>query len=112
MLFLYCVFFRYYNGNDQTEDWQVHTEYHGQPGQTLFISVRHPVALFNQVRGFGHVGFLVADLDAACAFLESEGVAFKKKPAEGNMRGLAFAYDPDGYWVEIIQRGGISMLDA
>lgn len=77
--------FKYYNGNDQSEEWQV--------------------------RGFGHVGFLVQDLDAACAYLEEQGVAFKKKPAEGNMRGLAFAYDPDGYWVEIIQRGGISMLD-
>lgn len=101
-----------------------------------------------QVRGFGHVGFLVQDLDAACAYLEEQGVTFKKRPAEGNMRGanviccifllfflfqlatqsgltlgfsfeiifhsflgLAFAYDPDGYWVEIIQRGGISMLD-
>ena len=23
------------------------------------------------------------------------GVAFKKKPTDGNMRGIAFAYDPD-----------------
>lgn len=64
-----------------------------------------------QIRGFGHVGFLVDDLDAACAHLQEQGVAFKKKPSEGTMRGLAFAYDPDGYWVEIIQRGGIRMLD-
>jgi lactoylglutathione lyase len=41
------------------------------------------------VRGFGHVGFLVDDLDAACAFLEESGVSFKKRPAEGNMRGEA-----------------------
>jgi lactoylglutathione lyase len=39
------------------------------------------------VRGFGHVGFLVDDLDHACDALEKSGVAFKKKPAEGNMRG-------------------------
>ena len=39
------------------------------------------------MRGFGHVGFLVQDLDAACAYLEEQGVTFKKKPAEGNMRG-------------------------
>jgi lactoylglutathione lyase len=50
------------------------------------------------VRGFGHIGFLVDDLDAACGELEAGGVAFKKRPAEGNMRGLAFAYDPDNYW--------------
>eukprot|EP00286_Rhodomonas_abbreviata_P027268 CAMPEP_0181307172 /NCGR_PEP_ID=MMETSP1101-20121128/10724_1 /TAXON_ID=46948 /ORGANISM="Rhodomonas abbreviata, Strain Caron Lab Isolate" /LENGTH=340 /DNA_ID=CAMNT_0023413343 /DNA_START=73 /DNA_END=1095 /DNA_ORIENTATION=+ len=75
--------FKYYNGNDEG------------PGQ---------------VRGFGHTGFLCDDLEAACASLESSGVAFKKKPQEGNMRGLAFAYDPDNYWVEIIQRKGIAML--
>jgi len=56
-------------------------------------------------RGFGHVGFLVDDLDAFCATLESSGVRFKKRPSEGRMRGIAFALDPDGYWVEIIQRG-------
>ena len=29
----------------------------------------------------------------------------RKKPNEGRMKGLAFALDPDGYWVEIL-RGG------
>jgi len=72
--------FKYHNGNDQDE---------------------------GQLRGFGHVGFLVDDLDQACAFLEENGVSFKKRPSEGSMRGLAFAYDPDNYWVEIIQRDGI-----
>jgi len=56
-------------------------------------------------KGFGHTGFLVDDLQGACDFLEKNDVSFKKKPHEGSMRGLAFAYDPDGYWVEIIQRG-------
>jgi hypothetical protein len=41
----------------------------------------------------------------ACKFLEEQQVAFQKKPSEGSMRGLAFALDPDGYWVEIIGRG-------
>ena len=62
-----------------------------------------------QVRGFGHVGFLCDDLDKACEFLEKEGCAFKKKPQDGNMKTLAFVYDPDGYWVELIQRKGIKM---
>jgi lactoylglutathione lyase len=55
-------------------------------------------------QGFGHIGFLVDNLDAACETMEQKGVVFKKKPSGGNMRGLAFAYDPDGYWVEIIDR--------
>ena len=46
--------------------------------------------------GFGHVGFLVDDLGAACDSLIKDGVEFKKKPDEGKMRSIAFAYDPDG----------------
>ena len=30
-----------------------------------------------------------------------------KEPDGGSMKGLAFAYDPDGYSIEIIKRGGI-----
>ena len=75
--------FKYHNGNDEDE---------------------------GQIRGFGHIGFLTDNLDEACDFLEENGVLFKKKPKEGNMHNLAFAYDPDGYWVEIIQRGSSANL--
>ena len=34
-------------------------------------------------RGFGHIGFLVDDVYAACDFLEPLGFGFKKKPDEG-----------------------------
>ena len=75
--------FAYHNGNDQDK---------------------------GQLRGFGHTGFLVDDLEASCSYLEKEGsVRFKKRPEEGSMRGLAFALDPDNYWVEIIQRNGLSL---
>lgn len=74
--------FSYHNGNDQDK---------------------------GQLRGFGHCGFLCENLDSACEFLQQEGVSFKKLPSEGTMRGLAFAFDPDHYWVEIIQKGGITM---
>jgi lactoylglutathione lyase len=56
-------------------------------------------------RGFGHVGFLVDDVKVASQLLEDAGVKFQKRPHEGSMRGIAFALDPDNYWVEIIQRG-------
>jgi len=56
-------------------------------------------------RGFGHIGFLVDDLNSACSYLDDHQVSFKKRPEEGRMRGLAFVTDPDGYWIEIIQRG-------
>jgi lactoylglutathione lyase len=55
--------------------------------------------------GFGHTGFIVDDLEAACKMLEAAGVPFKKRPSDGKMKNLAFVLDTDGYWVEIIQRG-------
>ncbi|EPT25005.1 putative glyoxalase I [Toxoplasma gondii TgCatPRC2] len=56
-------------------------------------------------QGYGHIGFLCDDLEGACKELNAAGVAFRKKPEEGSMRGLAFIYDPDGYSIELIQRG-------
>ena len=35
-----------------------------------------------------------------------------KEADGGSMKGLAFAYDPDGYAVEIIKRGGIDFGDV
>merc|ERR1712080_458011 len=51
-------------------------------------------------QGFGHIGFIVDDLEAMCKELEHAGVPFFKKPNEGKMRGIAFILDPSGYRVE------------
>merc|ERR1719386_551387 len=55
-------------------------------------------------RGFGHIAFNCDDVYKACEELEAAGVKFRKKPDEGRMKGLAFALDPDGYWIEIVRR--------
>jgi lactoylglutathione lyase len=55
--------------------------------------------------GFGHIAFLVDDVERASATLEEAGVSFKKKPSEGSMHNISFALDPDGYHVELVQRG-------
>ena len=52
-------------------------------------------------KGFGHIGFAVPDIDAACIRFETLGVEFQKKPNFGKMKGIAFIKDPDGYWIEI-----------
>ena len=62
-------------------------------------------------QGFGHIGFLVDDVYEACNFLRPMGYGFKKEPDGGSMKGLAFAYDPDGYSIEFIKRGGIEFGD-
>mmetsp|Transcript_20161 Transcript_20161/g.56154 ORF Transcript_20161/g.56154 Transcript_20161/m.56154 type:complete len:233 (-) Transcript_20161:265-963(-) len=53
-------------------------------------------------RGFGHIGFHVPDVYAACKRFEELGVQFSKKPDDGKMKGLAFIKDPDGYAIEIL----------
>lgn len=55
-------------------------------------------------RGFGHIAFNVDDVDAYSQALMDAGVEFKKKPWEGVMKTIAFAYDPDKYWIEIVPR--------
>jgi lactoylglutathione lyase len=55
--------------------------------------------------GFGHIAVNTDDVYAMSEKLEKAGCSFKKKPDEGRMKGLAFVYDPDGYWVEIVKRG-------
>ena len=38
------------------------------------------------------------------------GVEFVKRPDDGNMKGLAFIRDPDGYWIEILSSSGLRDL--
>lgn len=54
--------------------------------------------------GYGHIAVSVPDFDVAIAWLDKNNVKFKKRPEDGRMNDIAFVYDPDGYWVEIIKQ--------
>lgn len=58
-------------------------------------------------KGFGHLCISVDNIQAACKRIEDEGYKFQKKLSDGRMRSIAFALDPDGYWVEIIARNAV-----
>jgi len=57
----------------------------------------------DEPKGFGHIGFAVPNLDAACQRFDELGVSYVKRPEDGKMNDLAFIRDPDGYWIEIFE---------
>lgn len=58
-------------------------------------------------RGFGHTCISVDNIHAACQRIEDAGYKFQKKLTDGRMKHIAFALDPDGYWVELISQNPI-----
>ncbi|MEM8795059.1 MAG: VOC family protein [Pseudomonadota bacterium] len=60
--------------------------------------------------GYGHIAVTVDDLDAEHARFEAEGLAPRKlvefAPAGDVIAKFFFVKDPDGYEIEVLQRGG------
>ena len=59
--------------------------------------------------GYSHVAFTVDDLEGTVAKLEAAGVEVALQPktmtVEGHDYRIAFVVDPDGYRVELVERG-------
>ena len=53
-------------------------------------------------KGFGHVCISVDNIQAACKRISDAGYRFQKRLEDGRMHHIAFALDPDDYWVEVI----------
>ena len=60
--------------------------------------------------GYGHLAFSVDDVDATHARLTAAGLAPRKlvnfAPAGAVIARFFFIADPDGYQIEVLQRGG------
>lgn len=60
--------------------------------------------------GYGHLAVSVDDLDAEHARFEAEGLAPRKlvefAPAGETVARFFFVTDPDGYQIEVLERGG------
>ena len=60
--------------------------------------------------GYGHVAFVVDDLDAEHARFEQEGFAPRKlvefREGDELIAKFFFVQDPDGYQIEVLQRHG------
>ncbi len=57
--------------------------------------------------GFGHLAIGVPDIYGTCEQLESAGVSIPRPPGPMKHGGsvIAFIEDPDGYKIELIERG-------
>jgi lactoylglutathione lyase len=76
-------------------------------GARLELTYNHGVDSYELGTGYNHIAVTVADLDATLERLAGVGIAPEKPPyslREGGSR-LCFVRDPDGYRIELIERG-------
>jgi lactoylglutathione lyase len=77
-------------------------------GDRLELTYNHGVDSYDLGTGYNHIALTVQDLDETLQRLDSEhGIQPEKPPyrvSEGGSR-ICFVRDPDGYRIELIERG-------
>ena len=81
----------------------------GQDGPELELTYNFdtPDGGYELGTGYGHIAVTVDDLDATLGALSEKGIEAERPPytvREGGSR-ICFVRDPDGYRVELIERG-------
>ena len=77
------------------------------PEPRLELTYNFGVDSYDIGTGYGHIAITVPDLDGALAQLAEQGIEPERPPysvREGGSR-LCFVRDPDGYRIELIERG-------
>jgi lactoylglutathione lyase len=86
----------------------------GLPGgdPILELTYNHGVTDYELGTGYNHIALAVGDLDGTLAALATQGISPEKPPYRpgGRTTGsrIAFVRDPDGYRVELIERGDLT----
>lgn len=76
-------------------------------GARLELTYNHGVSEYDLGTGYNHIAVTVDDIDATLAGLAEQGIEPEKPPytvREGGSR-LCFVRDPDGYRIELIEKG-------
>jgi lactoylglutathione lyase len=73
----------------------------------LELTYNYGVERYEIGTGFGHVAIGVDDAYAACERIRAGGGSVTREPGpvKGGNTVIAFVQDPDGYKIELIQRG-------
>lgn len=75
-------------------------------GATIELTYNYGVEKYDIGTGFGHIAIAVPDAYAACEEIKRRGgvVTREAGPMKHGTTVIAFAQDPDGYKIELIQR--------
>ena len=76
-------------------------------GAVLELTYNYGVDRYDLGTGYGHVAIEVPDAKAACDAVRAKGgnVTREAGPVKGGSTVIAFVQDPDGYKIELIERG-------
>lgn len=81
-----------------------------QGGFELELTINHGTDSYDLGNGYGHLAVVVDDVDAEHARFTAEGLTAGKlvdfKNGDALVARFFFATDPDGYKIEVIQKGG------
>jgi lactoylglutathione lyase len=76
-------------------------------GTEIELTYNYGVASYDMGGAFGHLAIGVPDIYATCERMRAEGVKISREPGPVKFGTtlIAFIEDPDGYKIELIQRG-------
>jgi lactoylglutathione lyase len=79
----------------------------GDGGAEIELTYNHGVTSYEAGTAFGHIAIGVPDVAATCERIRAAGgvIAREAGPVKGGTTVIAFVQDPDGYKIELIERG-------